>query len=254
MQHRLIKASVRGLVAAALVFGMQPAIAVAQTPTVDELVARYVDAIGGRDAVLGATSSRTVGHVEVPAAGMTGDVEVLVAGPGNMLQRTTIPGFGESVSGLTDGRAWAIDPMQGARLVEGAEAEQLANSADPTVALRDASHFTTREVIGTREVDGEQCVDVRFVWQSGREMVDCFSVESGLLVASRSTVDSPMGSIEIVSRITEYRDFGGLRIPTVIRQEMGPIQQHLTISSVEYGTVTDADVEPPAQIRALLDR
>lgn len=242
----------RALVAVAAVAAV-PASGVAQTPTVEEIVARYVDAIGGRDAVLQATSSRTVGHLEIAAAGMSGDIEVLIAGPRDMLQRSAIAGFGESLSGITDGRVWSLDPMQGARLVDGPEAEQMMHSADPTVALRDPHHFSSRAVVGERDIEGDRCIEVRFVWHSGREMVDCFSLASGLLIASRSTVDSPMGSVEINTRALEYREFGGVRIPTVLLQDMGPFQQRVTIASVEYGTVTTEDVAPPEAIRALLD-
>jgi hypothetical protein len=251
MLQTFARASMRRVLLAAVAVLALPAAGAAQT--VDEVVGRYIEAIGGRDAVLNATSSRTVGRVEIPAAGMAGDIEVLIAGPRDMVQKSTIAGFGESMSGMTGGRAWSVDPMQGARLVEGAEAEQMMNSADPTVALRDPKHFTSRDVIGERDVDGARCIEVRFVWQSGREMVDCFSTESGLIIASRSTIDSPMGSVEVNTRAKEYREFGGIRMPTVLLQDMGPFQQRITIESVEYGVVTQADVAPPSQIRTLLE-
>jgi hypothetical protein len=253
MLQSVARRPLRGALAAFFALAALPASGTAQTPTVDDIVDRYVQTIGGRDAVLAATSSRTLGRMEIPAAGMSGEIEVLIAGPGDMIQRSSIAGFGESTSGMTGGRAWSVDPMQGARLVDGAEAEQMQHSADPSVALRDARHFTSREVMGERDIDGERCIEVRFVWQSGREMVDCFSIESGLIVASRSTIDSPMGSVEATTRVKEYRDFGGIRTPTLMLQDIGPFQQRITIESVEYGTVTRADVAPPAQIRTLLD-
>jgi hypothetical protein len=243
----------RRVLLAAGALALVPFAAAAQTPTVDEVVNRYIDAIGGREAVLAGAVSRTVGKIAIPAAGMTGDVEVLVAGPRDMVQRSSIAGFGESQTGLTDGRAWSIDPMQGARLVEGPEAEQMVHTADPTVALRAAHHFATREVVGERDVEGETCIEVRFVWTSGREMVDCFSVESGLLISSHSTIEGPMGSMQITTRALEYREFGSILMPTVLLQDLGPFQQRVEIELVEYGNVTKADVAPPAAIRTLLD-
>jgi len=242
------------LVAAAVAALPAGASAQAAQPTVDEVIDRYVQAIGGRDAVMRQTSSRTVARVEMPAMGMSGNMEVLIASPGNMIQRMNLSGFGESQSGVIDGRAWSMDPMQGARLVTGAEAEQAVQSTEPTVALRDARHFTTREVVGEREYDGESCIAVRFVWTTGRETTDCFSTETGLLVASQSTMESPMGSAEILTRATEYQDFGGVRMPTVIRQSVMGMEQVITIESVEYGEVSAADVAPPAAIRTLLDQ
>jgi hypothetical protein len=246
----------RRVTMAALAVVAMPVIAAAQSsqPTVDQVVERYLQAIGGRAAVMGQTSSRTVARVELPAMGMAGNLEVLVASPGNMLQKMNFPGLGDSQAGVVGGRAWAIDPMQGARLVTGAEAEQNVHATDPTVAVRDPKHFTTREIVDEREYEGQRCIAVRFVWTSGRESVDCFSTETGLLVASSARMDSPMGAMEVLTIASDYKEFGGVKMPTKLRQSMMGMEQVITIESVEVGTVTAADIQPPAAIRTLLDR
>jgi hypothetical protein len=238
---------------ALLVLAGAPALAVAQ-PSAEQVIARYVEAIGGRDAVLRQTSSRTIARMEIPAMGMSGEIEVLIASPGNMIQKLTIAGLGESQTGVIDGKAWAVDPMQGPRLITGGEAEQLVHSTDPTVALRDAKHFTSREVVGEEEYDGEKCVAVRFVWVSGRQSTDCYSTETGLLIASRSQVESPMGIADMTTRAGNYRDHGGVRMPTTLNQSMMGVEQRITIESVELGGVSADAVEPPAAIRTMLDR
>jgi hypothetical protein len=225
----------------------------AQTPTIDDVLARYITAMGGRDAVLARPASRMAGRISVPAMGLEGTLEVVVATPGDMVQRMYIPGMGESLSGLTGGRAWSLDPMQGARLIEGIEAEQLRHAADPTVALRDAAHFAERKVIGTGEYNDAPCVEVQFVLHSGRQMIDCFSTDTGLLVGTKTTIDSPMGSMDVVVRITDYGTFDGITLPTGFVQTMMGIEQRIIVESVEFGAVDAADVAPPNAIRTLLD-
>jgi hypothetical protein len=246
-------AAVRAALAIAVVAGAPAAASAQAQPTADQVIERYVTAIGGRAAVMAQTSSRTVARMEIPAMGMGGTVEVLVASPGNMIQKLTLAGMGESQTGVTNGRGWSIDAIQGARLVTGAEAEQLLHSTEPTVALRDPKHFTSRDVIGEQEFDGEKCVAVRFVWTSGRESTDCYSVETGLLVATRSTFDSPMGSVEVLIRALDYKEYGGVRMPTTMKQTMMGMEQKITIESVEFGNVTAEQVTPPAAIRTMLE-
>jgi hypothetical protein len=238
----------------AALIGAQPLTAQDTPPPAEEVIERYLAAIGGRDLLLRRTSSHTTGRVEVPAAGMTGAIEVLVAGPRAATMRATIEGFGEQQMGILGDVAWSIDPMAGPRLLEGGEKDTMVETADPTVAARDAHHFSTRESIGFAEYDGERCVEVRYVFHSGRETVDCYSLESGLLIGNRTQRQTAMGSMPVTTRLTEYREFGGMRLPTRLVQQVAGIEQITTIEAVHYDVVEESAIRMPPQIRALVDR
>jgi hypothetical protein len=92
---------------------------------------------------------------------------------------------------------------------------------------------------------------VRVVSRSGRESFDCYAVDTGLLVASVSTQESPMGSMTITTQLGEYKQFGNVRMPTRMTQEMMGQQQTMTITSVEFDVVDDAAFSLPAEIQAL---
>jgi hypothetical protein len=238
---------------AALLVSLAPTSLPAQAglPEAGTLIQRYVDAIGGRDAVLRPRMSRTTGTFEMPGAGLRGDMEMLMAPPNRMMSTVTIPGMGTMRSGYDGDVAWAVDPMMGARLMSGGELESTREQANTLASIRDAGLFTTRETVERTEIGGQPCYKVRLVWKSGRESFDCYSTETGLLIASIGKQESPMGSIEVTTRYADYREFGGVRMPTRMTMEMMGQQQIMTISNVEYDTVDAAAFELPAEIRAL---
>jgi hypothetical protein len=224
----------------------------AALPPAAEVIARYVDAAGGRDALLATATSRVRGTFEMPAAGMRGALEVLSA-PHRALTRVELPGIGAVLSGYDGTVGWSINPMMGARLVEGAELAALVDQANPLAAIRDASLFTAMETLEATEVAGQPCYLLRLVWRSGRETRECYSVETGLAIAAFATSDSPMGSIETRTLLENYGEFGGARIPTRMVVEVMGQQQIMTIDSVEF-ELDEAEFALPPQIRQLVEQ
>jgi hypothetical protein len=247
-----MNAVLRRTPAALLAAALLAAPAVAQeVPPAEQLVNRYVEALGGRDAVLAQRTSRTRGTFEMPAAGLAGNLEVVMSS-GRMASVVEIPGLGTIRSGFDGTHGWSVDPMMGARLMTGAELEALREQANPLMAVRDPSLFQSMETVRRTEMGGEPCWEVRTVTTGGREVVDCYHVESGLLVSQSSTTDSPMGSVQATNHFSEYRDFGGVMMPTRMVQETMGMQQVMTITSVEFDGIDAADVAAPAEIHALM--
>jgi hypothetical protein len=243
-----------GALAAFAALTLAPATAVTQTqlPEPQALIARYVDAVGGREAVLRPDASRTLGTFELPAAGLRGALEIVASAPNRLASKVTIEGLGTMQSGFDGTVAWSLDPMTGARLLTGAEGDALRDQADQLASVRDASLFTTMHTIERTELGGEQCYLVHLVWQSGRESYDCYSAETGLLVATKFQQQSPMGTMDVTTTVSDYREFNGVKMPTRIVQAMMGMQQVMTIISVEFDDVDVSAVEPPAEIRTLI--
>ena len=231
---------------------LAPAPAAAQQlPPAQQLVQRYLEAVGGRDALLAPRTTRTRGTFEMPAAGLSGDLEVVAGKPNRVSTTVNVPNIGSIRSGFDGTSGWALDPMMGARLLTGAELEAAREQADPLAAVRDPSTYTSMETVEQTTMGGQACYKVKVVSKSGRESFDCYAVDGGLLVASVNKQDSPMGSMEIVTLLSDYRQFGNVRMPTRLTQDMMGNQQVITITSVEFDVVDDAAFSLPAEIQAL---
>ena len=223
-------------------------------PAAGDLVARYVELIGGREAILRHSSFRTRGSFEMPSAGIRGDLEIVQARPNRMMMRTTIPGVGEIAGGFDGSVGWAMDPMQGPRLLSGAELDARRDEADVRSIFRDSGSVARLETVERVDLGGSACYKVKISWKSGRESFDCYAVDGGLLVATILKEQSPMGTLEVTTLVSEYKDFGGLRRPTKLTASAMGQQQVMTITSVDYDVLDHEAFALPAAIRALVER
>lgn len=92
-------------IALALLFGMG-ASAQMRAPTVDQILDRYIEAIGGKAAFDKLTSRVMIGSFEVAARGLTVPLEVYAKPPDI---RVEIMGFGEASQGFNGELGWSMN-------------------------------------------------------------------------------------------------------------------------------------------------
>jgi hypothetical protein len=225
----------------------------ATLPSGRAIIDRYVQAIGGRDAVMRHKSIRYVGTFEMPAAGVKGDLTVVQAAPNKMAMTVDVPGMGQMVTGYDGTVGWSINPMQGPRVLEGKELEQLREDAGPAAMLRSPDRIRSAETVELTTMGGRACHKVKITYHSGRESFDCYSPETGLLVGMTQTQESPMGSVQVTTLFDDWKEFGGLKTATKLRQQMLGQEQILTIDRLEFDRPEDAKaVEVPERIKPLV--
>jgi len=225
----------------------------APLPTAASLVAKYAAAVGG-PAYLSAKSIVTKGAMSMPAAGINAQFQMTQLTPNLMQMVTTIPGMGEVQVGFDGTNAWAMDPMQGPRVLSGGELEQMKDEADRRSNVRSAELFTAMETVKDTTMNSERCYLVKLNWKSGRETYDCYSAATGMLVASRSVQKTAMGEIPVLTLFSDFKKFGGVTVPTKTVQELMGQQQILTIASVEFGDGAGIAITPPAAVAALIKK
>lgn len=220
-------------------------------PPARQIVDAYVAAIGGSAAIENAMHRHMVGEMAMPTMGMSMTMEMWQSRPNKMLMVMEIPGMGEIRSGYDGQVAWSMNPMQGPRIAEGAELQQMLRQADFDANLRFEHLFPTMETVELTEMAGRPCYRVRMVAENGDESFGCFDVESKLLLGMTSRTESEMGTVETTIEFQDYRDFGGLKMPTktvisVMGQEMV-----MTVKEMDTNDIPESTYAPPAEIRAL---
>jgi hypothetical protein len=223
----------------------------APLPPAKEIIARFVAATNSPAVMAKHSSLRSKGRFEVPGAGVAGDLEIAQARPNKIVTRVALPGMGEVVRGYDGTTGWSLDPMSGPRLLGGRELDAVREDSDFGTPSRQGPNVASAETLERTEMNGEACYKVKVVWKSGREVLDCYSVATGLLIASVSTQESQMGSVEVTNLIGDYKDFGGQKIATRLRQQAMGQEQVMTIESVEYDAADSSMFEMPPAIKAL---
>jgi carboxyl-terminal processing protease len=215
---------------------------------------RFAAAVGRADALLEAGGIRSSGRFEVPASGMSGVLAMVQAPGGRSFVRVSMPGYGDLLQGYDGTVGWSITPGDGARLVTGAELAQMRDELDPRALVRDPSLFVEATTVGVDRFDGEPCHRVRLVWQSGRETYDCYSVATGLLIATVAPHVTPAGATTVTTLLGEYRDFDGVLVATRVRQQAAGGEQILHLDTFRLESLAPTVFEPPAAVRALQRR
>src|SRR3990172_10726219 len=96
---------------AVAVAAMRPVAAQDALPKAADLLAKFVAAIGGADAIKGIKSIRARGTFEMPAQNVNGTVELIQARPSFMRLTVDIQGIGQADQGSDGKIAWSVDPM-----------------------------------------------------------------------------------------------------------------------------------------------
>lgn len=223
-------------------------------PSARSLIDRHIEAMGGRDAVLAQTDSTMTGTFRMPGAGMEGQLVIASRAPNERVMRISLPGVGEMLTGYASDISWSMDPFTGPRLLEGAELQAQVEQSEPGAIMRDPAFLDSVETTGTGEVDDQACYRVRLEWKSGRESVDCYATESGLLIGMETTQPSPMGDIEALMVVEAYKRIEGVMVATRSRIDVMGQTQILEIDSVEFETPDEALFERPAAIQGLIEQ
>jgi hypothetical protein len=144
--------------------------------------------------------------------------------------------------------------MQGPRILGGKELDQMKEESSFGASSRQGPNVASAETVEKTTMNGEACYKVKMVWKSGRETFDCYSVASGLLIASVAKQESPMGTVDVTNLISDYKDFGGQKVATRLTQQVMGQEQVLIINTVDYDAADASAFEMPAAIKALAEK
>jgi hypothetical protein len=226
----------------------------AQLPSARSILDRHVTAIGGRQAVLSHKSVHVKGTLSMPSAGISGTLEVLGAAPNKSLLRVSLSGVGEVIEGFDGVHGWGVSPMTGPTLLEGKQLEDKRFDAEFHSELRPDSRYVAMKTVEQTEFDGRQCYKVQLVRKNGSEEVEFYDVETGLKAGGISSRETAMGTMTATAAMKDYKKFGNLLQATTLHQKVGPVEQVITVESLEYDVVPASAFDPPAAIKALIKK
>ncbi len=226
------------------------------TPSATEVIAKYVAAIGGKDAIMKITSFKQTSTMQVPAAGLTANVESYQAAPNKMATKSTIPGIGDMLQGTNGEIAWDANPMQGPRLLSDKELAQTLEGADfYGNLLYSIDRFSKMENLGVADFNGEKSYKIKLVHKdSGRETTQYFSVATGLSVGAETVQESQMGTMQVSSTLSDYKTFGGVKFPTKSEVNMGPNKLIMTITDVVINGAPATAFDIPDAVKPLIKK
>ena len=221
-------------------------------PAARAVIDRHIEAIGGRKAVLGHSSTHASGTMSMPSSGVSGTVEVYAARPNRSLIKITLGGIGEVLEGFDGTVGWSLSAITGPMLTLGKELEQKKFDAAYDADLHDTARYKSMRTVEQTTFQGRPCYKVSLIHLDGTEDIEYYDVETRFRVATVATRESPMGPVNVTLSYGDYKKFGDLFVPTTMKQATMGVEQVLTFTSVEFDTVAPSVFEPPPAIKALI--
>jgi outer membrane lipoprotein-sorting protein len=215
-------------------------------PSLDEIVARYEKAVGGKAAFEKLTSRVSKGSFVLGGMGNPGTTEIYQKAPNKMVTVTDIPDFGVVRSGVNGTVAWLDTPQSGTQELTGDAAAASRRGADFYEQIRLKETYPQIVVKGKASFEGHDVYVVQATPAEGAPELLSFDANSGLLVRSQTQVNGPMGAVDIDTKLSDYRQVDGVNLPFKIDQERSDFSFTIQLTEVKHNVpIDDAKFEKP---------
>jgi hypothetical protein len=184
-------------------------------PAAEQVISKYVAAVGGRERVA-RLKTRVLKGMREASQGRNWPMEVYLKGPDKFLAVITIPQQGVVQQGYDGGVGWLKNPGT-QRLASADELEALKQTAALYEVIKVKEAPSELKLVG-RERVGEREAYVLQSTRSNRIAERLYvDVESGLLLRKLVLTDTVLSPIPEQIDFEDYRDVDGVMLPFTIR-------------------------------------
>ena len=248
------QAAAGSLCAAALLFLAMPFVCRAQsapsaaTPTADQIIDKYIAALGGKTAIQKQTTRTSMGTIDVPAMHLSGTVMIHEKAPNKMLQVVVINA--NVLRQACDGKSgWTDDPTDGLRVLSGEELTEAERDSDFYHALHLHDLYSKLVVTGTEQVDDRDAyvVEGTIAGQTVQDKI-YFDVKTGLALRVLGHRHTPDGEFEVQEDFQDYRPVDGVLLPFTVLQRGGSSDFTIRMSQIHHGAdLPDSEFAQPKE-------
>ena len=214
-------------------------------PTVDQILERYVQALGGEQAFQKITSRVAKGS-RIGADGVLVPEEVYQKAPNKILTVTTYPGVAFS-TGFNGNTGWGNSSKDGARELPGPVLAQLKSDSEFYKEIKTKELYRKLTLAGKSTIGEAEVYVIDATPLSGSPEKLFFDVKTGLLLRRYTESETILGMFPLQTDYEEYRDVDGIKQPFLIRWSMpgrswgrkiAEIKQNVAIDDAQFNAPT----------------
>nr|WP_294905716.1 hypothetical protein [uncultured Lacibacter sp.] len=224
--------------------------AVVKAQTVDEIVAKYIDAIGGAANWKKVTSMVQTGSMSVQGADVT-VVRTVLHSKGSRQDISLMGMNGYMI--ITPTAGWNYMPFGGQTAPEPMTAEDLKQGQDELDAQGSLLDYKTKghtvELLGSEDVDGTDCFKLKVNLKNERSETFFIEKKGYTLIKSVGTRSANGQEMELTTTFSNYQKLPeGIVVPMTLNVPLGPgMNADFTISKVEVNKAIDESIFKPAK-------
>ena len=216
-------------------------------PSVDQILDKYVQALGGKAAIEKVTSTLITGTFELPAMGMSGSLEIYAKAPNKNAIVINLSGFGLIQSGFNGTIAWSQDPQSGLRELTGAELADTKRDAEFHKDIKLKQVYPKMTLTGKDKVGERDAYVIEATPADGKPEKMYFDTQTGLLLRRDIDRESPQGAAHVETYFEDYKETGGVKTPFTIKIVRPEISFTLKTTEVKQNVpIDDAKFNKPA--------
>jgi hypothetical protein len=205
-------------------------------PTVDQVLARYVEALGGRSAIMRVTV-RVMKGSRVGADGVLVPEEVYQKAPNKLLVVTRYPNNVIS-KGFDGAKAWGRD-NQGESLMSDEDAAELEREAAFHKDVDLKQLYKEMRLAGQATVNDRTAYVVEAESRRGNSEKLYFDAQTGLLIRRYREFKTVLGLFPTQIDYEDYKEVDGVKLPFTIRWSFPGRSWGRKIAEVKQNTVID---------------
>ena len=219
--------------------------AAAPLPTVDDIIAKNLQAKGGAAKWQSMKSVKMTG--KMTAQGTEMPLTVYAMRPNFNRQEITMPA-GKAIQAFDGTTAWVVNPMLGIetpQAVPGPAAELAKNSADFDGALINyKAKGNDIELVGKEQLEGKDVYHLKVTTKGGPVQHYLLDADSGIELRMSAEVELGSGQKQtLTTAMSNYKQVDGIMIPhTVTQTAGGRTLLQWTITTVEFNAVPDDSI------------
>jgi hypothetical protein len=183
-------------------------------PTADQILAKYLEAVGGA-AALEKLKTRTMKGTFLTSNGTSLSYELYQSAPDKVLAVFTTP-QGIVERAYNGSAAWEKS-TRGVRDMVDEESFYLKRYPDLFKDIKLKDQFTRLTVSGKEKIDGRDVYASRGTSAGNRRERLYFDIQSGVLVRRVTVMTTSIGNIPEQVDFEDYRDVDGMKLPFTIR-------------------------------------
>jgi len=201
--------------------------------TVEQVLNKYIDAIGGREKILAVkdVTRKLTANIQ----GMDLKVTIILKDPNKLYSFVD--------AGAAFQQKIIFDGVKGKTIQMGQEQEMTGETLEATklqanlhAELDYAKNGIKTELVAVETINNSDAYKVILTLPSGVKETQYFDIKSGLMVRQMTSVSTQQGTINQIMDFDDYRDINGLKYAYKLTQTAGPQTIELTTTSIEINT------------------
>lgn len=209
--------------------------------TVDQILEKYVQAVGGKEALDKITSRTGKGSYHLGGdLNLSGEFESYSKSPNKNLIKVTLPGLGLFQEAYDGSVGWTNDPISGLRDRKGLEFEGARLDAEFNRELSLKRLYPKLELKGTQKVGDRDAYLIVGTPAAGSSENFYFDTQSGLLVRlDRKRVSAQGDVVAWEIYYEDYREVDGIKFPFTERQVSPGLTVTIKYTSLKHNLPID---------------